>query len=217
MTDSDVASPPGGWLDQDHVKIVQAALRSLKNTHTRLRRQADQHCGVLTADTNASASYLASQRAVVRRYAAMLERDDETIAVFAAIEHGARVEALPSPEEERAHHVATLLEDLDIGMGAFASVYVHPSDLDAMRGENRVLRRLGRAKLDELLGEPVTGDELEAAGWTMDPDAVTQHMADACMSTYRSRVAAACAGGCIRPRACGDGCEQLRAEAIADA
>lgn len=115
---SDIPKPPGGWLDQEHVKVVRAALLRQKNTHRRLRRNAEQHAAVLATDTNASAEYIASQRAVAVRYEAMMTADTEALEVFAGIEHGARVEALPSPEEEAAHeHARTSNEPCACGHG----------------------------------------------------------------------------------------------------
>ncbi len=103
---SDVTKPPGGWLDADQIKIVRRALRADRRYHHGLARSSDQRAQTLAHDRNASVSALASARSVVVTFTQQAEATAAVLEVFAGIEHGARVEALPSPEEEAAHEAA---------------------------------------------------------------------------------------------------------------
>lgn len=80
---ADAPTIPGGWLDADDVAALRVAARvQLGRQQARAARMDDAHRPALLAR------------------AAHLER---AVAVLDGIEHGARIEALPSPEEQANH------------------------------------------------------------------------------------------------------------------
>lgn len=99
---------PGGWLDQEEVSDIRAVLRSrASQLQTRARRARDL---AVTFKATGYEAARESQLGDAARFDERAARIERALAVFEGIEHGARVDALPSPEEEaeqeRAFHAA---------------------------------------------------------------------------------------------------------------
>lgn len=137
---SDAPTIPGGWLDQDDVVALRVAARAqLNREHARAARMDDVH------------------RAYMLERAARLER---ALEAFDGIEHGARVEALPSPEEEAAQEAAHLAErgdELRVALRMHATI-IEEAELQASG--------LTVARAEDTLKRTVTDDDLAAIGWT---------------------------------------------------
>jgi hypothetical protein len=99
---------PGGWLDQEHVDALR---RALESESRRVRRSRDNvHERLRAIDAVGDAHSTRAERDLIALYDARLDAMTAAIAAFAGIEHGARVDALPSPAEEAAQEAAHAAE-----------------------------------------------------------------------------------------------------------
>ncbi len=90
-------SVPGGWLDQRHVDAVNRALRAERGRYMMLRDSVERRLA------RALEPGALVDRTLLAGYTAHIDALNQAKAVLQGIEHGARVEALPSPEEEVEH------------------------------------------------------------------------------------------------------------------
>ncbi len=102
-------SVPGGWLDQRHVDAVGRALRAERGRYVLLRTSVERRLPEMEAAAAGPEpeawvqQHLDSARTLLAGYVAHIDALTEAQAVLQGIEYGARVEALPSPEEETEH------------------------------------------------------------------------------------------------------------------
>lgn len=95
---------PGGWLDQEEVSEIRSVLRIRANQlERRIREEQDL---AQTFNAKGWEDARASQLALIAVNDERLQTIRRVLAVFDGIEHGARVDAMPSPEEEEAQERA---------------------------------------------------------------------------------------------------------------
>ncbi len=129
---------PGGYLDQDQVI-------ELRNAAAYNRRVAQRLHGSVTMRQGEPGLIAIYERRIAALQAAE--------ALLLTITNGARIDALPSPEEEAAQEAAYRIERLVEQM--------HPADAEAYLGSGTVkITKAGIHRLTEALGRPPTEDEL---------------------------------------------------------
>lgn len=147
---------PGGWLDQDEVGEIRSVLRQrIGQLEKRARRARDLGVTFQAKGYEAARASQLDYAKMSDEQAACVKR---ALDAFEGIEHGARVEALPSPEEEAAQERAfslaqfTALSD-DALMAELGAALGH----EITHAEAQNVRATAIALLDDGAGDAAAG------------------------------------------------------------